>query len=617
MSTKKKIITLLLGVFFFFTPHTYAAIDHSSTTDISASSGAGVDITISSGDTIVIVHGIDNSTNAISAVTATLGGNAMTQLGTINNDIPNDQFFFYYLNPPTGTQSVVITETGGTAHLSRASVYSGSISSSWTPNFIQGGDDQNLSAYITIDEATSWIITAIRADGSLITQNQTVRSPDTNSIFTMDSDGEVSTGSNNITASFGSGNSEYFILELPIPTGGGGGPFTGWDYTNVTDVGNGYPSFNTQTITPSSPPTGDFISSIEMNFTTVNGATQYAKLVFFTPEEDLIDSSECFPIEMPSEEGLQTLTFPDPVLVPEEAGYFNFNSSYTDDTCTDITDDNTVAVTDPDDRYRVINYNESSSTSGWAEVTGYIPSPGVATSTGITTVGANFAIPTDAQIEYVGYKILSNQSTVLFNETATTTEAGNYTIDTDFNFTQSGLYTGHAYFAYYIGDTLWEVDNPTIQQILVNVTQWTINPDGSFTQNPATTSTTTLPNASFNCGDGFTGSICNMVALLVVPKSSSIDNVKGNFNQIMGKAPFSFFTESKNVFAAFNNKTVAESSLGFHFFGEDIDFISTTTADSIGLTEPRRESLKTLMTVGIWILLAWFLYWRIASIFGV
>jgi len=256
-------------------------------------------------------------------------------------------------------------------------------------------------------------------------------------------------------------------------------------------------------------------------------------------------------------------------------------------------------------------------TTDFNEVLNYIPDTGVATSTGTTHVGAEFSIPYPEYIEYIGYRILSPSNEVLYNATSSTPTAALYEISTDYNFSVPGIYQGHAYFAQDFGGNIWEVDNPTIQQIVVDVPEWTISPDGGFSQNPATTSTTTLPNLTLDCGTGFVSSICNLVARLVVPSATSIGLVQAQWSTVLSKAPFSFFTESRAVLDAVRVSSGDQQTLNLNLFNTTIPVITSSTTAAIGLDTTQINFLKFLMIVGLWILFAWFLYWRIASIFGV
>lgn len=256
-------------------------------------------------------------------------------------------------------------------------------------------------------------------------------------------------------------------------------------------------------------------------------------------------------------------------------------------------------------------------TTDFNEVVNYIPQLGFSTTTGTTTIGVNFSIAQPDFIEYIGYRILSPSNEILYDASTTASVAGLYTISADYLFSVPGTYQGHAYFAQDIGGNVWEIDNPTIQQILVDVEDWTISPDGQFTQNSATTSTTTLSNLTLDCGTGFTSSVCNLIARVLIPSPASIGLVQSQWSAVLSKAPFSFFTESKNILDAVRGSVGVQQSLSLTLFGQSIDVISTTTAASVGLDTTQINAMKFLMEIGLFILFAWFVYWRVASIFGV
>lgn len=257
--------------------------------------------------------------------------------------------------------------------------------------------------------------------------------------------------------------------------------------------------------------------------------------------------------------------------------------------------------------------SEAPLSDNFNEVDHYIPTVGVATTTGTTTVGAVFAMNQPWLVDYIGYRIISPNNEVVYNATSTVSLAALYEISTDFNFTTTGIYTGHAYFA----QNGWETDNTTIQQIAINLTDWTVNPDGSFTQNPATTSTTTLPNLSLDCGTGFAGSICNLAAKLLLPDASSIQNVQSTWALLMNDAPFSFFTQSKALLGALKGTVGAQQTLSVTFFGRTTQIISASTTASIGFGEASLAFAKFIMTAGLWIMFAWFIYWRVGTIFHI
>jgi len=255
------------------------------------------------------------------------------------------------------------------------------------------------------------------------------------------------------------------------------------------------------------------------------------------------------------------------------------------------------------------------------EVLNYIPSEGVNISVGSTTVGAVFSITDPDFVEYIGYRLFDVNNNVVYDATTTPNIEGLYEISVEYNFTSAGTYEGHAYFAQIVGEdpeNVWEIDNPEAQTILVDVEQWTVDEFGQFSQNPATTSSSTISNVSLDCGEGFTGSVCNLAARLFIPSATAIGGIRVAFNELIMKAPFSFFTESKNILDAVKTGSASTGgTLSLNFYGQSVDILSTTSAASVGVQSSQINFLKFLMEVGLWILLAWYLYWRIASIFGV
>jgi len=220
------------------------------------------------------------------------------------------------------------------------------------------------------------------------------------------------------------------------------------------------------------------------------------------------------------------------------------------------------------------------------EVIRYWPDVGVATSTGTTTVGAQFSIGHPEWISYVGYKLIGYDGTILYNATTSDFGTSTFSLTTDYNFTTPGVvYTGHAYFAQDVEGTTWEVDNPSIQQISVDNPNWDVDPTtGRFSQNTSTTSTTTAANLSLDCGTGFAGSVCNLVAKLVIPSPGSLSSVKSNFAAVLAKAPFSFFTQSKAVLDSFKpTGATTGGTFSLNLYNSDIAIISTTTAALVGL----------------------------------
>lgn len=257
-------------------------------------------------------------------------------------------------------------------------------------------------------------------------------------------------------------------------------------------------------------------------------------------------------------------------------------------------------------------------TTQFNEVTQYIPAAGVSTTTGVMTVGAEFSIAQPTYVAYIGYRLFDPTNTVVFNATSSVPVAGIYTLYTDYDFDMVGQYTGHAYWAQDVGGNIWETDNPTIQNVLIDVPQWSVNPDGSFTGNPATTSTTTLSNLNLDCGTGFAGSICNLVARIFIPSNASIAGLQSSFNNLLLKAPFSFFTESHDVLESFwYDGNSYGGTLSLELYGSDVDILSASSSAAIGFSSTELDFFKSIVNAALYFFLAWYLYWRIASIFGV
>ena len=200
------------------------SIAFDTSTDVSASSGVGVNATISASTTFLVVHGMGSTSNNLTAATATAGGTNMVQIGTIVAG-NNKYFAFGLMNPPTGTISIVITLTGDTTHLARATSYTGSKTTGQPAQSNQGSAASGGITTTALTLATnSWLIGGFRNDGAAVSGgSSTKRTPDTNNIFTGDSGGPVS-GSQ--TLNFTNGNSGgwgYHTFELEVapaaPTG--------------------------------------------------------------------------------------------------------------------------------------------------------------------------------------------------------------------------------------------------------------------------------------------------------------------------------------------------------------------------------------------------------------
>ena len=191
------------------------AIAHDATTSVSGASGSSTNITVAAGATFLLVHGIGSATNNLTAVSATAGGNAMTQIGSIVSG-ENKHFALGLMSPPTGTVAIVITLTGDTDHLSRATTYTGSKTTGQPAQNAQGSGTMNLTTASLTLAADSWMIVGFRSGSATPTSaDSTIRTPSTNAIFTAD--GGPFTGAKTFTYDNGnSGNYMYTQIELEV-----------------------------------------------------------------------------------------------------------------------------------------------------------------------------------------------------------------------------------------------------------------------------------------------------------------------------------------------------------------------------------------------------------------
>lgn len=257
----------------------------------------------------------------------------------------------------------------------------------------------------------------------------------------------------------------------------------------------------------------------------------------------------------------------------------------------------------------VFSYDSPPITTNFNEVIQYIPGIAVNMTATTTRVGAQFAIARPDLLNYFGYRIYSPAGVVVYDASTTPSEAKKYEIATDFAFTISGVYTGHAYFAQTSGGSVWEVDNHTLQYISVDYDVIGLNENGTFNwSNPATTSTTTLSNLDFECsGEGFAKSICNVAMGLFIPLPSTIVSVQGAWNSLLTNSPFNFFYGAYNFISLFDDVVDApDTTLSVHVAGSDIDILSPSSAAAIGVSTDVIDIAKNLITMMIFV---GFLFW--------
>lgn len=276
--------------------------------------------------------------------------------------------------------------------------------------------------------------------------------------------------------------------------------------------------------------------------------------------------------------------------------------------------------TSPNNIYRVFEWSPDivPPTTEFNEVIDYIYDPVLDNSFGTSTVGATFSIAEPDWLTSFGFDLRGPMGNILYTGSSTTAVPATIDVSVDYYFDSSGAYELVAWF---IDDAGVKNVNPVTVFITVNVPAWVFDPvTGDLVPEASTTiATSTLTNFNIECPDDLlVGSLCKFAVGFFVPSPASIQGLQASFYGLMNKAPFSFFTQSKTLLEAFRTGTAATGgSLTLSLYGSSIPIISSTTADNVGVDSSTIDLLKGVMIVGLWLMLAWYLYWRIASIFGV
>lgn len=257
-------------------------------------------------------------------------------------------------------------------------------------------------------------------------------------------------------------------------------------------------------------------------------------------------------------------------------------------------------------------------TTDFNEVIDYIYDPVLDNSVGTSTVGARFSIPEPTWVTSVGFDLRGPLGNVLYTGSSSPTVPSSFDVSTSYYFDSAGAYELVAWF---ISDTGIKTLNPVSVYIVINAEPWVFDPvTGDLVPISSTTiATSTLTEFKVDCPDDvLVGSLCKLVVGMFIPSTSAIQSLQASFYGLMAKAPFSFFTQSKTVLEAFRVGTAATGgSLSLTLYGSEVDILSASTSANIGVDSGVIDLLKGVMIVGLWLLLAWYLYWRIASIFGV
>ena len=196
--------------------------------------------TASGTDRIVFVHATANQGCDISA--PTYGGNTMTLVGSARDSVGTGLLtvLYYYINPPTGSQTVSVTQSGGAGVgiVGSAISYTGVDQSSPIDVVLQAAINSNQTTFtrtVTTTTADCWILATARfGSGNTITAgaSTTVRTqPEI--VFAgagalWDSGGARAAGSNSVTVTMSSHYVEGTVTVGFKPAAGGGAAATGF-----------------------------------------------------------------------------------------------------------------------------------------------------------------------------------------------------------------------------------------------------------------------------------------------------------------------------------------------------------------------------------------------------
>jgi len=106
-----------------------------------------------------------------------------------------------------------------------------------------------------------------------------------------------------------------------------------------------------------------------------------------------------------------------------------------------------------------------------------------------------------------------------------------------------------------------------------------------------------------------------VASTLFVPSNDSITFVLGQRDDLLGKLPFSVFTEFKTAYdSSLSSSSASSSSLSLYLYGENVPVISTSSLGSVTGTG-WLSGLRYLVIAGMWIGFAWYCISRIRTMF--
>jgi hypothetical protein len=182
-------------------------------------SGTNITFNVSSGSNrILLIGGFGSS--ALTAASSTVGGNATTDSGAgiiTHPTYSNKTYLHYYLNPPSGDNTIVVTQTGYSTVLVWIAEYTG-VAQQAPADFDSGsGSNTSFTTTAVTRNTGGWVIMKARNDLGPTAwpggANTTIRGT-ANSLNFADSNGGAVTQLNSGT--FSNGPYGYIVISLDV-----------------------------------------------------------------------------------------------------------------------------------------------------------------------------------------------------------------------------------------------------------------------------------------------------------------------------------------------------------------------------------------------------------------
>lgn len=107
------------------------------------------------------------------------------------------------------------------------------------------------------------------------------------------------------------------------------------------------------------------------------------------------------------------------------------------------------------------------------------------------------------------------------------------------------------------------------------------------------------------------------MGFLFIPSSGSISALKDSTDALLNKLPFSAVTEFSEAWDTgfASATTTSPQTLSLSFYGEEAELISTSTLIAVGGTTTAMNTLKNIITMGLWIAFGYFVFNRVSRSF--